>query len=117
MPVLPELEALLAKMDHAYRETAKRYGFVCNGCIDSCCRSLFYHHTFLEYFYIHLPVLYIKYKIEVIEEQQPQIHTLNPSVNWSEMQRILIISASALLKRKRNWSCTSSAIPSVSYCQ
>jgi Fe-S-cluster containining protein len=52
MPILPELEALLVEMDNAYRETAERYGFVCSGCADSCCRSLFYHHTFLEYFYI-----------------------------------------------------------------
>ena len=50
--VSPAMKALFAKMDKKYHETAQRLGFRCDGCADSCCRSLFYHHTFLEYFLI-----------------------------------------------------------------
>ncbi len=28
-------------------------GFCCDGCEDNCCRTRFYHHTYLEYLYIH----------------------------------------------------------------
>ena len=50
--VLPELRELFDRMDKKYREAAQRCGFQCDGCADSCCRSVFYHHTFLEYFFI-----------------------------------------------------------------
>jgi len=39
-------------MDKKYDEAAEHYGFNCSGCSDSCCMTHFYHHTFLEYFYI-----------------------------------------------------------------
>ncbi len=46
------LAALYEKMDDAYRRVAERYGFRCTGCEDNCCRTLFYHHTHLEYYYL-----------------------------------------------------------------
>jgi len=46
------LKRVFSAMDEAYRAAAGTYGFCCNGCVDNCCRSLFYHHTFLEYFYL-----------------------------------------------------------------
>ena len=39
-------------MDQAYRQVADHYGFVCSGCEDNCCRTRFYHHTWVEYFYL-----------------------------------------------------------------
>jgi Fe-S-cluster containining protein len=51
-PYLDRLAAIFRKMDEYYDETAGKYGFVCSGCIDSCCRTRFYHHTLIEYFYL-----------------------------------------------------------------
>ncbi|MEW6670386.1 MAG: YkgJ family cysteine cluster protein [Thermodesulfobacteriota bacterium] len=39
-------------MDQAYRAAAEQSGFVCSGCEENCCRSRFYHYTWLEYFYL-----------------------------------------------------------------
>jgi Fe-S-cluster containining protein len=39
-------------MDHAYQAVARRYGFDCQGCAQSCCLTRFYHHTLLEYLYV-----------------------------------------------------------------
>jgi len=47
------LQCIFAAMDRQYAEAAKHYGFHCNGCEDNCCRTRFYHHTYLEYLYIH----------------------------------------------------------------
>lgn len=49
---LEKLEQLFVKMDAAYDTAAKEHGFVCNGCEENCCKTLFYHHTFLEFFYL-----------------------------------------------------------------
>ena len=51
-PFLAELKQLFKEMDRAYRETAVHFGFECRGCEQSCCLTEFYHHTFLEYFYL-----------------------------------------------------------------
>jgi len=42
------LIGLYKKMDAAFDSVAEHYGFRCNGCKDNCCRSLFFHHTFVE---------------------------------------------------------------------
>lgn len=42
------LIGLYKKMDAAYDQVAVRYDFHCAGCTDNCCRSLFFHHTFIE---------------------------------------------------------------------
>ncbi|MBU3953859.1 MAG: hypothetical protein KJ658_17120 [Proteobacteria bacterium] len=42
------LSGIYKTMDRAWEDIASRYGFVCNGCEDNCCRSLFFHHTFVE---------------------------------------------------------------------
>jgi Fe-S-cluster containining protein len=49
---LDELDRLFERMDRAYLQVADRYGFVCNGCEQNCCLTLFYHHTILEYLFI-----------------------------------------------------------------
>lgn len=46
------LAEIYAGMDHAYGEAADRLGFVCSGCETNCCRSRFYHYTYLEYYYL-----------------------------------------------------------------
>ena len=43
---------LYDKMDCRYNEAAIHYGFFCNGCEENCCRTKFYHHTYLEYLYL-----------------------------------------------------------------
>lgn len=47
------LQHLFTAMDQQYAEAARHYGFHCAGCEDNCCRTRFYHHTYLEYLYIH----------------------------------------------------------------
>ncbi len=39
-------------MDREYARAAARYQFHCDGCQDNCCLTRFYHHTYLEYFYL-----------------------------------------------------------------
>jgi Fe-S-cluster containining protein len=39
---------IYAVMDDAWNKTAAQYGFLCEGCDDNCCTSLFFHHTFIE---------------------------------------------------------------------
>jgi Fe-S-cluster containining protein len=46
---LDRLRRLYARMDAAYDRAAAVYGFVCKGCKDSCCRTRFHHHTWVEY--------------------------------------------------------------------
>ena len=50
---LREVAQLFAEMDGAYEAMAQRLGFVCHGCQDNCCRSLFFHHTLVEFFWLH----------------------------------------------------------------
>ena len=47
------LHGIFADMDRQYAEAGKHYGFHCNGCEDNCCRTRFFHHTYLEFLYIH----------------------------------------------------------------
>jgi Fe-S-cluster containining protein len=50
---LERLLRIYADMDAAYAQAAAGYGFVCEGCGESCCRTRFYHHTLLEYLCLH----------------------------------------------------------------
>jgi Fe-S-cluster containining protein len=45
---LGRLRQLFAEMDAAYARAASAAGFDCRGCEESCCRSVFHHHTFIE---------------------------------------------------------------------
>ena len=49
---IDRLQRLFAAMDSRYAEAASHYGFRCEGCEENCCRTRFYHHTYLEYMYI-----------------------------------------------------------------
>lgn len=44
-----EVTSVLAAMDSGYAEVAAHYGFTCQGCEESCCRTVFYHHTYTEF--------------------------------------------------------------------
>jgi hypothetical protein len=46
------LARLFAAMDAEYGRAALAHGFECRGCADNCCRTRFYHHTLVEYFYL-----------------------------------------------------------------
>ena len=49
---LSRLQDIFAAMDLEYGRAAAHYQFECDGCADSCCLTRFYHHTYLEYFYL-----------------------------------------------------------------
>ena len=49
---LKRLKEIFELMDQQYLKANNYYGFNCAGCEDNCCRTHFYHHTYLEYFYI-----------------------------------------------------------------
>ena len=42
------LSDIYKAMDKTWNMTASQYGFLCQGCEDNCCTSLFFHHTFIE---------------------------------------------------------------------
>jgi len=46
------LQKIYSNMDEQYRQTAEHYRFNCRGCDDNCCMTLFFHHTYLEFFYL-----------------------------------------------------------------
>ena len=39
---------IFSDMDRDYARIAGQYGFHCSGCEESCCKTRFYHHTYLE---------------------------------------------------------------------
>jgi Fe-S-cluster containining protein len=47
--IIKQAHRLFAGMDHEYQQVAAASGFVCTGCEENCCRSLFYHHTYMEF--------------------------------------------------------------------
>lgn len=47
--VLRKLRDLYVRMDQAYAAKALAIGLSCSGCADSCCETLFRHHTYLEW--------------------------------------------------------------------
>jgi len=46
------LQKIFGDMDRKYDIAAQSYGFQCRGCEENCCRTRFYHHTYLEYLYL-----------------------------------------------------------------
>ena len=48
-PVLKRLYELYERMDAAYAASAAAIGLSCQGCADSCCETLFRHHTYVEW--------------------------------------------------------------------
>ncbi len=51
-PFLEQLQANYAAMDRQYDQAAAHYRFDCHACTDNCCRTRFYHFTYVEYLYI-----------------------------------------------------------------
>jgi Fe-S-cluster containining protein len=50
--LLGRLQDIFDAMDREYARAAVQYQFQCDGCQDNCCLTRFYHHTYLEYFYL-----------------------------------------------------------------
>ena len=46
------LAALYKAMDKTWNKIAARYPFKCSGCKDNCCKSLFFHYTYIEKAYL-----------------------------------------------------------------
>ena len=49
---LDRLREIFTAMDPAYIRAAEHYQFQCDGCKDNCCLTRFYHHSYLEFFYL-----------------------------------------------------------------
>ena len=45
------LTALYSLMDQTFEKIAAGYDFQCDNCKDNCCRSLFFHHSYIEQAY------------------------------------------------------------------
>lgn len=46
------LSVIYSDMDQKYKAAEEYYGFYCAGCRDNCCLTRFYHHTFIECYYM-----------------------------------------------------------------
>jgi Fe-S-cluster containining protein len=46
------LKSVFDDMAKGYDTVANQFAFDCKGCTDSCCLTLFYHHTLIEYLYL-----------------------------------------------------------------
>jgi len=46
------IAALYNAMDKTWNKIAASYHFKCNGCENNCCKSLFFHHTYIEKAYL-----------------------------------------------------------------
>ena len=46
---LKRLAVLYARMDEAYAKAAGHLELSCSGCADSCCETMFRHHTYVEW--------------------------------------------------------------------
>jgi Fe-S-cluster containining protein len=51
---LERLQDILAGMDQEYIRGTEHYQFQCDGCKDNCCQTRFYHHTYLEYYFLRM---------------------------------------------------------------
>ena len=49
---LERLRDIFSAMDQEYNRSTEHYQFQCGGCTDNCCLTRFYHHTYLEYYYL-----------------------------------------------------------------
>ena len=50
--IFEDLIKLYLTIDSKWYQIALQYGFLCKGCVDNCCQSLFFHHTFIEKAYL-----------------------------------------------------------------
>ena len=50
---MERLQDIFTSMDQGYTRATEHYRFRCDGCEDNCCLTRFYHHTYLEYYYLH----------------------------------------------------------------
>lgn len=85
------LEELFSLMDKKYKEASDHYSFYCKGCEDNCCRSIFYHHTLLEYMYIRagLETLDDQMKIEIKKKAVNAVRLMSESEKNGEPFRIM----------------------------
>ena len=51
---LDRLHDIFRAMDREYTRATEHYQFQCDGCMDNCCLTRFYHHTHLEFYYLRM---------------------------------------------------------------
>ena len=51
---LDRLRDIFRAMDREYTRATEHYQFQCDGCMDNCCLTRFYHHTHLEFYYLRM---------------------------------------------------------------
>ncbi len=78
IPFRDFLEQIYREMDQAFDQIAAQLGFVCNGCEQNCCRSRFYHYTYLEYLYLYEGIR----RLEPV--QRESIRQKAASMCWAE---------------------------------
>lgn len=49
---LDRLCDIFSAMDQEYTRATEHYQFQCDGCMNNCCLTRFYHHTHLEFYYL-----------------------------------------------------------------
>ena len=79
-----KLELLYGKMDKAYNKAASHYGFKCNGCEDNCCKSFFYHHTFVEKDYLLSRVNNLTYEKKESLRKSAALYLQTISINKTD---------------------------------
>lgn len=86
-----EAARLFTNMDEAFELAAGKAGFVCKGCEDNCCRTLFYHHTLMELLYLRSglaavpPVMQHRLKVRAAEVHRQ----MNALVRRGETARVM----------------------------
>jgi Fe-S-cluster containining protein len=85
-PFLNRLESIFADMDRVYAEVAAHYDFNCHACKDNCCRTRFYHHTYIEYLFIQEGVKTLGRKRQ-IEVKSSALKICNESTELNKNRR------------------------------
>lgn len=76
--IVKQAQRLFSRMDREYQQVAAASGFVCTGCEENCCRSLFYHHTYLEFILLRkgFEGLSRSGQIQILERATAYVHTV-----------------------------------------
>jgi Fe-S-cluster containining protein len=70
------VESVMTCMEQAYDEIASHCGFICRGCEESCCRTLFYHHTYAEFMFLEVGLKSLrKQDLEQVLERAVAVQT------------------------------------------
>jgi Fe-S-cluster containining protein len=115
-PFLIRLQKIFSDIDEQYRQKADYYGFNCRGCDDNCCRTLFFHHTYIEFFYLmegvdNLPPDIRKSLYEKAKAAKRKIAEMNQKEEPYRLMCPLNTSGLCILYDRRPMICRMHGIP------